>query len=143
MCCLSKGLCAPVGSLLAGDGAFIAEARAHRSRMGGTMRQAGVIGAAGLVALRTMIDRLAEDHRRAAELAGAVQERWPAAEITPPQTNIVTFAFADADALLDHLNRCGILAGTTAPGMVRFVTHHDVDDDGIRRACDAIKTYGP
>src|ERR1700686_828042 len=77
MCCLSKGLCAPVGSLLAGPLDLIDEAREHRQRLGGGMRQAGVIAAAGLVALRTMVERLADDHRRARVLADAVGERWP------------------------------------------------------------------
>src|SRR4029077_14836447 len=77
MCCLSKGLCAPVGSVLAGPLDVMAAARTERSRLGGGMRQAGVIAAAGLVALRTMVERLADDHRRARRLAEAVAERWP------------------------------------------------------------------
>src|SRR5207245_7379318 len=77
MCCLSKGLCAPVGSLLAASSDVMAGARAERQRLGGGMRQAGVIAAAGLVALQTMVERLADDHRRARRMAEAVAERWP------------------------------------------------------------------
>ncbi|HEX2041643.1 MAG TPA: GntG family PLP-dependent aldolase [Acidimicrobiales bacterium] len=140
MCCLSKGLCAPVGSLLAGPADVIAEARVERHRMGGGMRQAGVIAAAGLVALRTMVDRLADDHRRARRLAEAVAERWPGA-VAPPETirtNVVTFAHASPAALLDHLRSEGVLAGTIAPGVVRLVTHNDVDDAGVERVAKAL-----
>lgn len=141
MCCLSKGLCAPVGSLLAGRADLVAEARAHRQRLGGGMRQAGVIAAAGIVAMREMIERLVEDHRRAAVIAGAVAERWPGS--APERrgaviTNIVTFP-SDAPArLIAHLEAEGVRAGTVAPGVVRFVTHRDVDDDDLERVRKAI-----
>ena len=79
MSCLSKGLAAPVGSLLAGPADVIAQARVERQRLGGGMRQAGVIAAAGLIALNDMVDRLADDHARARRLADAVAERWPGA----------------------------------------------------------------
>jgi threonine aldolase len=140
MCCLSKGLCAPVGSLLAGPADVIAAARDERQRLGGGMRQAGVIAAAGLVALETMVSRLGEDHARAARLAEVVAERWPDAGLDPDdvRTNVVVFAHPDAGRLLAHLREEGVLAGTIAPGAVRLVTHHDVDDDGIDRACKAI-----
>ena len=84
MSCLSKGLGAPVGSVLAGPADVIARARVERKRLGGGMRQAGVLAAAGLVALDTMVDRLADDHRRARRLAEAVAERWPDAGSTRP-----------------------------------------------------------
>ncbi len=140
MCCLSKGLCAPVGSLLAGPGDVIGAARIERSRLGGGMRQAGVIAAAGLVAMRTMVRRLAEDHVRARRLADAVAQRWPDAGLDPAEvrTNIVAFGHGDTPALLAHLKGDGVVAGTIAPGTVRLVTHHDVDDAGIDRACQAI-----
>jgi threonine aldolase len=140
MCCLSKGLCAPVGSVLAGPADVIAEARQERHRMGGGMRQAGVVAAAGIVALGTMVDRLADDHRRARRLAEAVAERWPGA-VAPPEdirTNVVTFAHPNPAALLEHLQAEGVLAGTIAPGIVRLVTHHDVDDAGVERAAKAL-----
>jgi len=140
MCSLSKGLCAPVGSLLAGPSDVIALAREERHRLGGAMRQAGVLAAAGLVALRTMVERLADDHRRARSLAEAVAARWPvtAAAMEQVRTNIVTFPHASPTALLSHLEAQGVLAGTIAPGVVRLVTHHDVDDAGVERARCAI-----
>jgi threonine aldolase len=107
------------------------------------MRQAGVIAAAGLVALRTMVDRLVDDHRRAARLAEAVAERWPGScRPATVRTNIVTFRHSDPPALLDRLDAEGIRAGTIAPGVVRLVTHHDVDDDGVEHACKVIATAG-
>jgi threonine aldolase len=141
MCCLSKGLCAPVGSLLAGPGDVIAEARLARKRLGGGMRQAGVLAAPGLLALRDMVDRLGEDHARAARLALAVAERWPDCGLDPAsvRTNIVTFAHAEPEKLLAHLEGEGVLAHAIAPGVVRFVTHHDVDDGGVARAVTALE----
>jgi threonine aldolase len=139
MCCLSKGLCAPVGSLLAGPGDVVERARLERSRLGGGMRQAGVIAAAGLVAMGAMVERLADDHERARGVADAVAKRWPDA-IEPDQvtTNIVTFRHSDPGALLTHLESRGVKAGTIAPQTIRLVTHHDVDDDGVARACAAL-----
>ena len=141
MCCLSKGLCAPVGSLLAGSEEVMAEARVARKRLGGGMRQAGVLAAPGLVALRDMVDRLHEDHARAARLADAVAARWPAGGLDPAtvRTNIVTFSHAQPEKLLAHLEAQGVLAHAIAPETVRFVTHHDVDDAGIRRAITALE----
>ena len=140
MCCLSKGLCAPVGSLLAGPSDVMRAARAERQRLGGGMRQAGVIAAAGLVALRTMVDRLPDDHARARRLGEAVAERWPASGFDPERvvTNMVIFRHPAPDELLAHLRTEGVLAGTIAPGVVRFVTHNDVDDDGVERAAKAV-----
>ena len=140
MCCLSKGLCAPAGSLLAGPEAFITQARLERKRLGGGMRQAGVLAAPGLVALRDMVERLPEDHARAARLAEAVAERWPACGLDPAsvRTNIVTFSHGNPEKLLGHLENEGILAGTIAPHTVRLVTHNDVDDAGVARAIAAL-----
>jgi threonine aldolase len=142
MCCLSKGLCAPVGSLLAGPADVMAEARAERQRLGGGMRQAGILAAAGIVALRTMVERLAEDHERARRLAQAVAERWPDGGCDPARvrTNVVTWSHPDPEAVLHHLRRQGVLAGTIAPGRLRLVTHHDVDDAGVEQARRAIMT---
>jgi threonine aldolase len=139
MCCLSKGLGAPVGSLLAGPADLIEAARLHRKRLGGTMRQAGVIAAAGLVAL-DRIDRLAEDHARARRLAEAVADRWPDIGLDPGDvpTNIVAFCPPDADLLVDHLAAGGVVTGTVGPGRVRLVTHADVDDAAIDLACALI-----
>jgi len=138
MCCLSKGLCAPVGSLLAGPEALMDEARIERARLGGAMRQAGVIAAAGLMALETMVGRLGEDHERAGRLAAAVADRWPGFDPASVRTNIVVFHHRDPVALLGHLRSEGVMAGTIAPETVRLVTHHDIDDDGIDRACKAL-----
>jgi threonine aldolase len=140
MSCLSKGLCAPVGSVLAGPTDVMEAARVERLRLGGSMRQAGVIAAAGLVALRTMVDRLAEDHVRARRLAQAVADRWPDAGCDPDRvpTNMVIFTHRSPQAVVDHLHHEGVLGGTIAPGVLRLVTHHDVDDDGLDRAVKAL-----
>ncbi len=140
MCCLSKGLCAPVGSVLAGPAEVMAEARGERQRLGGGMRQAGVIAAAGRVGLATMVERLAEDHARARRLADAVVERWPHGGCRPDRvhTNVVTWHHGGTAAVQDHLAGEGVLAGTIAPGVLRMVTHHDVDDEGVERACKAL-----
>jgi threonine aldolase len=140
MTCLSKGLGAPVGSVLAGPADVIEEARAERARLGGAMRQAGVVAAAGLVALTKMVDRLADDHRRARVLAEAVAERWPDGACDPREitTNIVTWTHPRAEKVLTHLAGKGVLGGTIAPGVLRLVTHFDVDDDGLARAVAAI-----
>jgi threonine aldolase len=140
MCCLSKGLCAPVGSMLAGPADVMAAARGERQRLGGGMRQVGVIAAAGLVALRTMVERLSDDHVRAKRVAAAVADRWPDTGVDPDriQTNIVTFPHAEPDELCDYLRGEGVLAGTIAPGVVRLMTHHDVDDEGVDRARKAL-----
>ena len=141
MCCLSKGLCAPVGSLLAGSDDVITVARLARKRLGGGMRQAGVLAAPGLLALRDMVGRLHEDHARAARLADAVAERWPGCGLDPAtvRTNIVAFTHAEPDKLLAHLEDRGVLADAIVPSTVRFVTHHDVDDAGVTRAIAALR----
>jgi len=138
--CLSKGLCAPVGSLLAGPADVMAEGRIERKRLGGAMRQAGVLAAAGLLALASMVERLAEDHARAHRLAEAVAERWPEAGLDPTgvRTNIVVFSCPGADKVLEHLRQEGVLAEAIAPGVLRFVTHRDVNDDGVERTRRAL-----
>jgi threonine aldolase len=140
MSCLSKGLCAPVGSVLAGRADVIEAARNERQRLGGGMRQAGVAAAAGLVALRTMVGRLPEDHARARRLAAAVGDRWPDAGCDPARvaTNIVVFDHPHPRSVLDHLRRDGVAAGTIAPGVMRLVTHHDVDDAAVERAMKSV-----
>ena len=142
MSCLSKGLCAPVGSVLAGPADVMGSAREERRRLGGGMRQAGVLAAAGLVGLRTMVERLAEDHARARRLAEAVAERWPEGGCDPARvrTNVVTWRHPDPAAVLSHLRAEGVLAGTIAPGVARMVTHHDVDDADVDRAAKALST---
>lgn len=140
MVCLSKGLGAPIGSMLAGDAAFVARAREVRKLFGGGMRQVGVIAAPGLVALRENRARLAEDHGRAQSLAMGLCE---AARTTlpggPPDTNIVIVRVerADAKALSDALKARGVLALPAGPEKLRFVTHYDVDDADVTRAVTA------
>jgi threonine aldolase len=137
---LSKGLGAPVGSVLAGPTAVVDEARAWRRRFGGQLRQAGVLAAAGLVGLGG-VERLAEDHARAARLAGAVAERWPGAvDPAAVRTNLVVFPHPDPDAVLAHLGAAGVLAGTVAPRTLRLATSLEVDDAGVDRACRALAT---
>lgn len=143
MSCLSKGLCAPVGSVLAVPAELEEPARIERKRLGGGMRQAGVLAAAGLVGLRTMLDRLAEDHRRAATLAEAVREHVaPGYDPGRCTTNIVAFEHPDAAGLVGRLAGHGVLAGTLDATRVRLVTHHDVDDAQLDHACRALAAIG-
>lgn len=136
MSCVSKGLAAPVGSLLAGTADFIASARDQRQILGGQMRQAGIIASAGIVALRSMRERLVEDHRRAGLLADAVVEVFGESCIDRAslRTNIVVFRHETPDALIAEMASHGVLIGSIAPNVVRMVTHNDVSDDDIERA---------
>jgi len=145
MTCLSKGLCAPVGSLLAGPAALIEAARVERKRLGGAMRQAGVLAAAGLVALDTMIERLAEDHARARHLAEAFSAAFPESEYDPTscRTNIVAFNHPQSRQIVDELALRGVQGGTVAPRRVRFVTHAGVSDDDVAYAIDVLGDFRP
>jgi threonine aldolase len=137
---LSKGLGAPVGSVLAGPAAIVDEARLWRRRFGGQLRQAGVLAAAGLMGLEG-VERLAEDHARAARLAEAVAGRWPGVlDPASVRTNVVVFTHEEPGAVLRHLEAAGVLAGTVAPRTLRLVTSLEVDDSGIDRACRALAT---
>jgi threonine aldolase len=132
--CLSKGLGAPVGSVVAGSAEFIESARRLRKMLGGGVRQGGVLAAAGLVAL-DRIERLAEDHEKAGTLAAGLRERgW---QVGVPETNIVLMAVADLDGTLARLESSGVRAAPMA-GQVRFVTHADVSDADITAALDRI-----
>ncbi len=143
MCCLSKGLCAPVGSLLAGPADVIAEARGERQRLGGGMRQAGIIAAAGLVALEhdgRAAGRGPRPGPPAGRGGGRAVARRPACDPPPVRTNVVTWRHPDAAGRSSTAWPAeGVLAGTIAPGVVRLVTHHDVDDDGVERAVKALR----
>jgi len=140
MFCLSKGLAAPVGSLLCGPADVILAAREERGRLGGGMRQAGVIAAAGIVALETMVERLRDDHERARTLADAVADRFPGS--TDPavvQTNIVCarldrFPPQIVERLADEGVRCDTIDART----IRFVTHKDIDDTDLVRVVAAL-----
>lgn len=142
MFCLSKGLGAPVGSMLTGSREAIAEARAVRKALGGGMRQAGVLAAAGLIALEQMPARLPEDHANARMLAEAVAG-CEAAEIDLPavETNIVIFQLreeGDASGLVHALKEQGVLASALGPHSVRLVTHFDVSRADCRCAAEIL-----
>jgi threonine aldolase len=137
MFCLSKGLGAPVGSMLVGSRKFIERARSVRKMLGGGMRQAGILAAAGLIALEEMPQRLHEDHANARLLAEGVAA-LPKVEIdlATVQTNIVIFkvsGVSDVGPVLAKLKKRGVVAGTAAGDQIRFVTHLDVD----RADCEA------
>lgn len=142
--CLSKGLCAPVGSVVAGSKDFIDRARVWRKRLGGGMRQAGVIAAPGLIALNDMVDRLADDHAHAKRLAEAVAN-MPGIHVNleTVQTNIVIADIRETGTpvndFLKHLQDQGVLATSFGPTLVRFVTHHDVSGQEIDQAIDVIR----
>jgi threonine aldolase len=146
MFCLSKGLSAPIGSMLVGPRDFIEYGRRIRKALGGGMRQVGVIAAAGLIALTEMTGRLGDDHRRAKALARGIAS-FPGVEIDPAsvETNIIIFGFEHpkytVPAFLAELQKRGVLA-LSAPGGsgIRMVTHNDVDDADVDRAIAAFKT---
>jgi threonine aldolase len=140
MFCLSKGLSAPVGSILCGPRDLIELARLARHRLGGGMRQAGVLAAAGVVALETMVERLADDHVRVHRLADALADRFPGSvDPASVETNIVC---TKRDALPEHvverLAERNVRVGAIDASTVRFVTHKDVDDDGLAVAIAAL-----
>jgi threonine aldolase len=141
MFCLSKGLSAPVGSLLCGPSDVIAEAVLERKRLGGGMRQAGVVAAAGIVALEHMVERLADDHARARRLATVLSELFPGSvEPARVRTNVVCCeASALPSDLLPRLRASGVLAGTIDSQTVRFMTHKDVDDADVERVVGELK----
>jgi threonine aldolase len=133
--CSSKGLGAPVGSLLAGNGETIREARRARKAFGGGMRQAGIIAAASLYAFENHVDRLSEDHARARNLAAGLREAgYDARE---PDTNLVLVAVDGPPEFLQALAREGVLATPGKPGFVRLCTHLDVGDKEIETAIEA------
>ncbi|GAA0908360.1 GntG family PLP-dependent aldolase [Pseudonocardia zijingensis] len=132
--CLSKGLGAPIGSVVAGSSEFVADARRLRKMLGGGVRQGGVVAAAGLVAL-DRIDRLHEDHERARTLAAGLRERgWQA---SVPQTNIVLVAVADLAGTLQRFEAAGVRA-VPMSGQVRLMTHADLTDADIATALHRI-----
>ena len=141
--CLSKGLAAPVGSLVAGPEAFVRRVRRARKMLGGGMRQAGVLAAAGLVALDEMIDRLAEDHANAKILAEGLAA-MPGIAIDPAavETNIVIFRLSDANrasAFRDAATREGVLLSVVGGGRLRAVTHCGITAQDCRTALDAMR----
>ena len=141
--CLSKGLGAPVGSLVAGPPDFVTRARAVRKMLGGGMRQAGVIAAAGIVALTEMVDRLAEDHANAQILAAGVRS-LPGITLDPPAvaTNIIVIRLrgaGEASVLAAALRESGVLASEFGSGRLRMVTHHGITAEDCHRAVAALR----
>jgi threonine aldolase len=141
--CLSKGLGAPVGSLVVSSAERIERARVLRKRMGGGMRQAGVLAAAGLHALRNHVSRLADDHVRARRLAEALAP-FGLVDAQRVRTNIVpldlTKSTIDGPALGAAARAEGVLVSVLGPRVARLVTHLDVDDDGVDRAARVLST---
>lgn len=142
MFCLSKGLGAPVGSMLVGSAKAIERARVFRKALGGGMRQAGVLAAAGLIALNEMTKRLAEDHANARLLAEAVANSASAEiDLDAVETNIVIFKLrgeSDAAAFCAALKQKDVLASAIGPHSVRFVTHYDVSREDCREAAEIV-----
>lgn len=139
MFCLSKGLAAPVGSVLVGRADWIARARKNRKIVGGGMRQAGVIAAAGLVALNRMIDRLAEDHENARVLAhGLAEIAGLGVDLASVETNMVMCRVDGSGTSAPEFSRAlaarGVLVNAVDPGRLRFVTHKDVGREDIDKA---------
>lgn len=135
--CLSKGLCAPVGSVLCGSKAFIRQALRIRKQLGGGMRQAGVLAAAGIVALEQMVERLPEDHRRAKRLADGLSALPDLVlDAGTPFTNMVFCSLTpgyplNADQVASKLAAHGVLVGATAARRFRLVTHYWIDDQAV------------
>ena len=136
--CLSKGLGAPVGSVLVGSRDFIGRAHRYRKMMGGGMRQSGILAAAGLMALREGPARLPEDHRRARELAGALLEAGHQVDLDTVQTNMVYATIPDAQAQVERWAARGLKANALDTDRVRFVLHHQIGDELLERAKEII-----
>jgi threonine aldolase len=150
MFCLSKGLSAPVGSLLVGSKDFIHQARRMRKLLGGGMRQAGILAAAGIVALEQMVERLAEDHEHCKQLARGLAD-YPQIDIDPKRvvTNILTFTphdsqqqkLSEAQALqfVEKAQAHGVLIATMGDGLIRAVTHYGLEAEHIPAALAGIR----
>jgi threonine aldolase len=142
--CLSKGLCAPVGSVLCGDQDFIARALRIRKQLGGGMRQAGILAAAGIVALEQMVDRLEEDHLHARQLAEGLTAIPGICLDMPPSTNMVFCSLSEevpatAYQVAEKLQSQRIKVGAVSARGFRLVTHYWIDDDGVKGAVQAFK----
>ena len=143
--CLSKGLCAPVGSVLCGTTEFIRKARRIRKQLGGGMRQAGIIAAAGIIALQSMTNRLVEDHQRAKALAMGLSEVGGLAlDSGSPFTNMIFCNLGDqisvdAAQVAGLFKKKGVLVGVTGQRRFRFVTHYWIDDTSVQKVIQAWK----
>ena len=143
--CLSKGLSAPVGSLVCGSQDFIAQARRNRKALGGGMRQAGIIAASGIVALTTMVDRISDDHRNARTLAeGIAKINGLSIALDTVRTNIVYFSLElhdiPGEVLVSRMSELGIHFFELSPHTYRLVTHSDVDKNDMKATLEAFKT---
>lgn len=140
--CLSKGLGAPVGSILAGPKDFIEKARKWRKRLGGGLRQVGILGAAGLIALTEMVDRLADDHNNAKILADGLNKHPLLSVVNNVDTNIVLIDISKtglhSGQIIDKLKEQEVLAVPFGPQTVRFTTHYDLNREQIEQAIDKV-----
>lgn len=144
--CISKGLGAPVGSLLCGSTAFIEEARRVRKMLGGGMRQAGMLAAAGIYALQNNVERLQEDHDNARTLGKALEESsWAEIKSTEIETNILYFRtpFHKAETVTAALKKRGVLCGSIGPDRIRMVTSLAVTPRDIEEICQIIRSLKP
>lgn len=142
--CLSKGLGCPVGSLLIGSKAFIKKAHRYRKMMGGGMRQAGILAAAGIYALKNNVARLAEDHRHAAEVAQALTQKSWVEQVLPCETNIVIFFVADTatrDKVLQHLQNHSVKAMAFGPKSIRFVFHLEITSKDMESLVQVLELF--
>lgn len=139
--CLSKGLAAPVGTVLVGSRAFIDGAHRYRKMFGGGMRQAGVLAAAGLVAVNEMVERLTEDHARARALAQGLNAiEGLAINLDSVQTNMIYIKVANAPELAAELAEAGLLCNALGARSLRLVTHYHISDEDVSRAVSILET---
>ena len=145
MFCLSKGLVAPVGSMLVGGRKFINRARHLRKMLGGGMRQAGVLAAAGMISLEKMSTRLGQDHARAKKLFEGLQQvrGLKLDSFGPSSTNMVYFDLADevklsVNQVVEEMKKHGVLVDWAGPRRFRLVTHYWVDDAGVEKTLQAL-----
>jgi threonine aldolase len=149
--CLSKGLSAPIGSMVAGDVVFIEKIRRVRKMLGGGMRQAGIVAAAGIVALEQMVDRLVEDHINARRLAeGLASNPWIQIDLSAVQTNIVIFRVVEdrsnCRAFITSAHQRGLKLGEFGYGRIRAVLHYGItakDVDDALDIIDEVLRHGP
>ena len=146
MFCLSKGLCAPIGSMLCGDKVFIARARKFRKLLGGGMRQVGVLAAAGIISLEKMTKRLHVDHDNAMYLAKKLSEiSYISVDLSSVHINMVFFKITDEAVdtvkLDEYLLKNGIMSNSAENGVYRFVTHNDVSREDLDFTIDILKKF--
>lgn len=139
--CMSKGLGAPIGSLLLGSKSFIHQAKRYRKVMGGGMRQVGYMAAACTYALDHNIGKLKEDHRRAKQIEVCLKEQDYVLEVLPVETNIVIFSVQNPQKMVSYLESLEIYSSAIAPQQIRFVTHLQFDDEMLLSLLEALKSY--